>query len=40
MKISYIGFLFMSIFTLSFAQVNWMTMDQAITAQKENPKKL
>ncbi len=35
-----LSFLFLSFFTLSFAQVNWMTMEQAIAAQKKNPKKI
>jgi len=26
--------------TISSAQVNWMTMDEALTAQKSNPKKI
>lgn len=37
---SKLSFLLLWFFTLSIAQVNWMTMEQAIAAQKENPKKI
>jgi len=32
--------LFFLIFTFSNAQINWMTVEQAIAAQKKNPKKI
>ena len=32
--------LFLLFFTLAFSQVNWMTMNQAIAAQKVTPKKI
>lgn len=32
--------LFLCFFSLSFAQVNWMSMNQAIAAQKKEPKKI
>lgn len=32
--------LFILLFSFSFAQVNWMTLEQAIEAQKSNPKKI
>ena len=28
------------IFSCGFSQVNWMTMNQALDAQKKNPKKI
>lgn len=37
---SALSILFLWLFTLSFAQVNWMTMDQAIAAQKKAPRKI
>lgn len=37
---SNLSILLFCFFSLSFAQVRWMTMDQAITAQKANPKKI
>lgn len=35
-----ISILFLFLMTLSFAQVKWMTIEQALKAQKENPKKI
>lgn len=32
--------IFSLVFSLSYAQINWMTVEQAITAQKKNPKKI
>lgn len=37
---SILSFLLLFSFSWSFAQVNWMTMDQAMAAQKTNPKKI
>ena len=37
---SSLSILLFCFFSLSFAQVRWMTIDQAITAQKANPKKI
>ena len=37
---SNLSILLFCFFSLSFSQVRWMTMDQAITAQKANPKKI
>jgi len=35
-----LSMLFLWVFSFSFSQVNWMTMEQALTAQKTNPKKI
>ena len=35
-----LSFLFLLFFTLAFSQVKWMTMNQAIAAQKVTPKKI
>ena len=35
-----LSMLFLWVFSFSFSQVNWMTMEQALTAQKANPKKI
>lgn len=37
---SILSIFFLWIFTFSFSQVNWMTLDQALTAQKTKPKKI
>lgn len=35
-----LSFLFFFVFMATNAQINWMTMEQAINAQKKNPKKI
>ncbi|MCW3162421.1 thioredoxin family protein [Chryseobacterium oryctis] len=35
-----ISIIFLFCFVVSFAQVKWMTIDEALKAQKENPKKI
>jgi thioredoxin-related protein len=37
---SVLSLLFFLVFMLSNAQINWMSMEQAIEAQKKNPKKI
>lgn len=37
---SFLSVFFLLIFTFSFSQVNWMTMEQALVAQQKNPKKI
>lgn len=35
-----LSILFLFIITLSFAQIKWLTIEEALKAQKENPKKI